>query len=437
MKNNITYTTIVLLTLAGSARANNPLVPAVGMADPHIHIFQNKAYLFTTRDKDPTSRTYVMPDWKIWSSNDLINWNLERTILPTETYIGPSTSCYAPDAATKNGKYYFYFSNKSIDTGVMVATAPGGPYTDALGQPLLPSNLTPTKEYDISVLVDDNGSAYIIFGLNDYNNKSYHIAKLNNDMISLAETPRPITITGGMHGSDKPNVHKHNGKYYLSAGSNYAISDNIYGPYSTRRNEGDQTHPYGFYYNAHGNFFDWKNQSFFVWTRFVVSQRFKYRDSHMTYVHYRANGDMVYDEELLRDHYATGVGQYSANWSKIQAEWYMEADLVEKEETLTGGFNIGYIQNNGYLVFPNVKNVSANTSMTFSVASRAGGKIEVRENGASGPLLGSCIVPNTGSWDTYQNVNCNLTNSAGTKKIYLKFVGTSPHLLNLDWFRFN
>ncbi len=437
MKNQVIYTTIALLALAGKAQANNPLVPNVGMADPHGHVFQNKVYLYTTHDQTPGSPVFDMRDWKVWSSNDLVNWNLERTISPTDTYIGPSTSCWAPDAATKNGKYYFYFSNKNLDTGVMVANAPGGPFTDALGGPLLPGNLTTTKEYDISVPVDDNGSAYIIFGVNDYDRKSYHIAKLGNNMISLAETPKPITITGGMHGSDKPNVHIHNGKYYLSAGSNYAVANNIYGPYSTRRNEGNDSHPYGLNDRAHGNFFDWKNQSFFVWCRFVVSVRQKYRDSHMTYVHYKANGDMVYDEELLRDHYATGVGQYSASWSKIQAEWYMEAGLVQKEELATGGFGIGFIQNNGYLVFPNVKNVAANTSMTFNVSSKTGGKIEVRENGANGPLLGSCTVPNTGSWDTYQNVNCNLTNTAGTKKIYLKFVGTSTYLLNLDWFRFN
>mgnify|MGYP000181397078 FL=1 len=59
--------------------AQNPLVPDVGMADPHIHIFNNKAYLYATKDKDSlsTSRTWNNPYWHIWSSSDLTNWSLE------------------------------------------------------------------------------------------------------------------------------------------------------------------------------------------------------------------------------------------------------------------------------------------------------------------------------------------------------------------------
>jgi len=76
-----------MLAVAG-VHADNPLVPDVGMADPHIHIFNNKAYLYTTRDASKTAESYIMPDWHVWSSDDLINWKHELTILPSETYMG-------------------------------------------------------------------------------------------------------------------------------------------------------------------------------------------------------------------------------------------------------------------------------------------------------------------------------------------------------------
>ncbi len=60
--------------------ADNPIVPDVGMADPHIRIYNNKAYLYATRDADRNAKDFMMPDWKIWSSDDLIHWTLERTI---------------------------------------------------------------------------------------------------------------------------------------------------------------------------------------------------------------------------------------------------------------------------------------------------------------------------------------------------------------------
>ena len=42
----------------------NPIVPYVGMADPHIFVFNGKPYLYTTRDLDSlTKGRFVMPDW--------------------------------------------------------------------------------------------------------------------------------------------------------------------------------------------------------------------------------------------------------------------------------------------------------------------------------------------------------------------------------------
>lgn len=415
---------------------STPFISGIGMADPHIHIFNDRAYLFSTRDIVP-SQGWNMPDWQIWSSDDLVNWKKELTILPTDTYIGDSQFCFAPDAATKNDKYYFYFSNHIHDSGVMVADQPEGPYKDALGKPLLPKELTDTHEYDISVPVDDDGEAYIIFGTHNYKSSFYHIAKLNPDMISLAEKPKPITITGEMRTADKPNVHKHNGKYYLSVGANYAISDNIYGPYESRWSSEDDFHPYGWNQRAHGNFFDWNNQSFYTWCRHVRWDPAIKRESRMTYVHYKENGDMVYDEELLDKHLESGVGQYSADWDKIQAEWYMKATNVNKKESPNGGFEIQDVQNNGSLYFPNVSNLKNKKSITFHASSMSGGIIQVRNASATGTLLGACTIPKTGNWTSYQSVTCDLSNLNGVEAIYLKFVGTDDDIMHLDWLKFN
>ena len=441
MKSSATALTGLLLG-ATSLFASNPIVPDVGMADPHIHIFNNKAYLYCTHDADPKSKAWVMPDWRIWSSSDLVNWKLERTILPAETYIGKSDACWAPDAASLNGKFYLYISNKSIDTGVMVADHPEGPFKDALGKPLLPENLTPAREYDITVLID-GGIPYMAFGAYKAPGSKgfpegmpYYMVTLNKDMISLAEEPKPIVLTGGFPSDDKPSLHTRNGKYYLAAGANYAIADNIRGPYATRRNEGDDTDKYGLNGRAHGNFFEWNHQWFYIWCRFITME-FKYRESLMTFVHYKDNGDMVYDRDFLDAHYATGVGQYSASWDKIEAEWYMAADNVDKKEKADGGFEIAGIKNGGYLKYPNVKDVPANASITFTASSEKGGEIEVREQSVDGKLLGSCKVPATGGWSSYQQIPCALKNTAGTKDLLLVFKGTSADLLHLDSFKFS
>lgn len=69
---------------------------------------------------------------------------------------------------------------------------------------------------------------------------TYYVTKLSKDMISLAERPRLVTVTGayGPCGNgrtdDKPFLHKHNDTYYLSWGCFYATSSSVYGPFVTQ-----------------------------------------------------------------------------------------------------------------------------------------------------------------------------------------------------------
>jgi hypothetical protein len=180
------------LLLAGwvPGHARNPIVPDRGLNDPHIHIFGDRAYVFASHDRSATNKTFIMDDWWVWSSPDLVHWTNECVIKPEQTYIArPFTGCWATDAAYRNGKYYFYFSEGNQQAGVLVGDSPSGPWRDPLGGPLLTSDLTPTHEYDMCVFQDDDGSPYIVFGVWDY-----YIARLNEDMVSLAGKPRLLEL---------------------------------------------------------------------------------------------------------------------------------------------------------------------------------------------------------------------------------------------------
>jgi len=429
------------------AWAGNPIIPKAGVADPHIHIFDGKAWMYSTHDVNPDDRQMEMPDWNVWSSDDLVKWKHERTISPKETYIGESDKCWAPDVATMNGKYYFYFSNNNKDAGVMVGDHPAGPFKDALGKPLLPSGLTPGKEYDVSVLVD-KGVAYLAFGL--YATKegrmrkglSYYIARLNPDMISLAEKPRPIEITGPFGGNDKPDITKHGEHFYLSAGADRAIADTVYGPYKTFFVSGDDSDPYGLNSRAHGKLFDWNNQSFFVWCRFVgLSKASKFRESLMTYVHYKANGEMVCDRAFLDAHYETGVGQYDASWPSIEAEWFFAMpDGPKKTETKAGGFEISNLRNGDYLRFPNINDCPKDpvVELIYSCANEQGGTISIRDGTEKGTELGLAAFAATGNWTNYQTVSIPLktVDSSATRSLAFVFTGAAnEELIRVDAFK--
>lgn len=415
-------------------RADNPLIPGIGMCDSHVRIFEGKAYLYSGHDSDPNAKTYIMPDWRIFSSDDLVNWTLERTVYPEETYLGKgNTRCYATDAAFRNGYYYFYFSNgKDHTSGVLRGKNPAGPYEDPLKKPLLYRELTPMDaEHDPTILFDDdeNQTPYIVFGRSK--DEPFHIARLNEDMISLAETPRPIASKG--YHSDQNFLFKRNGIYYLSFTNNrYVTATNIYGPYSKKTKSAGGS-------GGHGSYFTWNNQ----WYRTTNNRDtiHHFRKTLMTYVHFKKNGDMVNDPEFYQTGYAYsfGVGQYNAQWPKIQAEWYFASEGTEKTDNAQGEFEIQGIHNGDWLKFPKVKNLSPTTSVRFNVSSmnKKGGVIEIREGAIDGKLLGKCRIPSTKSWETYTTVECKLTNSISTCDMYLVFRGNNNELLRLDWFSFN
>jgi beta-xylosidase len=274
---------IPFLALQTIGFAQNPIIPNKGANDPHIRIIDGKAWLSASHDKSINNKKFVMEDWWMWSSDDLVNWKPESVLKPEDTYIGkPFDGCWATDIAKRNGKYYWYFSERNEQSGVMVAESMAGPWKDPLGKPLLSAEMTPTHEYDMGIFEDGKGDFYIVFGVWDF-----YIAKLNEDMISLAEAPRKIEINNPrgpynqdgkntkMPTDDKPFLHSYNGKFYLSWGCFYAMADNVYGPYDYKGTIIDQssfapgydapTWPNGFLQGRHGSFFEWHNQWYFAY----------------------------------------------------------------------------------------------------------------------------------------------------------------------------
>ncbi len=282
--------------------SGNPIIPGRGVCDPHIRIFGDKAYLYATHDTSPENNHFVMEDWWIWSSPDLVHWTHECTLKPEQTYMGAGfASCWATDTAERNGKYYWYLSERNKRTGVVVGETPVGPWHDPLNGPLVGDGVVPVGAYDPGVFIDDDGTPYLVFGV-----WTYYIARLNEDMISLAESPRSVTIVnpeshyGKGKTDDKPYLHKRNGIYYLSWGCYYGMSDNIYGPYECRgsvimEENVDQKLRYTNRHicdDRHGSFFEWHGQWYYIYNDSSQTGNKFFRDSSLSYVYYRDNGEI-------------------------------------------------------------------------------------------------------------------------------------------------
>jgi len=222
----------------------NPLARNHGAADPSVHVWGDTVWMYTSMDH---GEGYAgMDSYHAWSSTDLINWTdygdvFNSTMLNTARW-GPTPAhwMWAPGAARKqdaNGiwTYYLYyphntsFTGETWVTGVATAPNPWGPFTDQ-GPVKGPNN---TKMgMDPMVFRNDDGQFYI------YGN-SLRVAKLNPDMVTLAEEPRGIGYVqsppAGKGFGEGSYMHKKNGLYYYSwsnNGGHYATAANPYGPFT-------------------------------------------------------------------------------------------------------------------------------------------------------------------------------------------------------------
>lgn len=432
------YFILLILNLVGlQLLAQNPILPGKGICDPQIRVYDNKVYLYATHDAAPNNKTFIMNDWWIWSSTDLLNWKYEATLKPETTYFKKeSNQCWATDAISRNGKYYLYFSRGPQEIGVVESDSPTGPWKDPIQKPLIALNSTPTEARDPGILQLANGTSYIVFGVWDF-----YIAQLNPDMVSLAEVPKKITLDkkNGPYGEgktdDKPFLHQRGNKFYLSWGCYYAMSDNLYGPYSYKgsiiiEERTDPLFQKKLTYDRHGSFFELHGQWYFA----CNDQSFPGSDAHfrnsvLSYVHYKQNGEIA--PIFITK---TGVGHYDSQL--IQAEDYFAAANVSQLENSQGNFYITTITKGNYLSYPNVRNLSENSKIYLNVSSY--GKVDctiyIRENNLKGKVLGKYKI-NFKTAVPEKLIYFNLKNSEGDKNIFIEFKGNS-NALKLDWLKF-
>lgn len=298
--------------------------PEKGLTDAHTIIKDGKLYAFCGHDKSwDTETTWLMDRWEIWSTTNLTDWKKESEILPTDTYIGDRANCWAGDVISKDGKYYWYFSNKNISTGVMVADHPAGPFKDALGSPLLPKGIAPTRAYDPEIY-EENGIYTIIFGAGHY-----YAATLADDMISLADTPQPISVIDKegkeMWTADKACIFKRQNKYYLIWEEKYAMADQLRGPYTYAGKSLE---------GGHCNVFVWNNQYYAMLENKDIG--LFYRGVSLKPLHFNTDGTIMIPEN---DHNYPAHGRaWDFNHSRMgwKAISGTEVKWNQKNKTITG-----------------------------------------------------------------------------------------------------
>jgi arabinoxylan arabinofuranohydrolase len=280
-----------------AARADNPIVQTIYTADPAPLVYNGRVYLYTGHDEDG-STNYTMKEWRVWSSDDMVNWTDHGSPLNLASFSWASSNAWAGQAVYRNGKFYWYVPMTDRATGrmaigVAVADSPTGPFHDALGHPLVENG-----QFDPTVFIDDDGQAYLYWG-----NPGLWYVKLNTDMISYSGGPTQIPLTTAGFGTrtgstDRPTlfeegpwVYKRNGLYYLVFAARccsefiaYSTAPGPTGPWTYR---GTIMPQQGTSFTNHPGLVDFKGNSYFFYhngaltggsgyTRSVAVEQFTY-----------------------------------------------------------------------------------------------------------------------------------------------------------------
>jgi len=432
-----------LALLPAVARADNPIVQHIYTADPAPLVHNGRVYLYTGHDEDG-STSFVMKEWRVWSSEDMVNWTDHGSPMNLATFSWADADAWAGQAIARNGKFYWYVPVRrrggGMAIGVAVADSPTGPFRDAIGRPLVENS-----EIDPTVFIDDDGQAYLYWG-----NPNLWYARLNADMASFSGSPAQIPLTTAGFGArtgdpnrptlyeEGPWVYKRNGLYYNVFAARccgefiaYSTAPSPTGPWTYR---GTIMPTEGASFTNHAGIVDFKGSSYFFYhngalpggsgfTRSVAVEKFAY------------NADGTIPAMTM----TSGVPQADMlnPYVRQEAETIAWGSGIETEPASEGGMNVGWIENGDYI---KVKGAAFGTgARTFSArvaSATSGGTIEVRLDGPDGAVAGRCGVSGTGGWQNWTTVSCPITGATGNRDLYLRFAGGSGYLFNVNWWQF-
>ena len=253
------------------------LVPQDYMADPAVHVFNGRLYIYPSHDwesgvpENDNGDHFNMKDYHVFSMDDVEQGEVtdHGVVLTVDDIPWAGRQLWDCDVAYKEGKYYMYFplkdKNDIFRIGVAVSDRPEGPF--------IPRENPIKGSYSIAPAVwdDGDGNYYMYFGglwggqLQRYrDNKALEnaafpaddepaiparVVRLSDDMCEFAEEPRPMVILDKngkplTAGDNKRRffeaswMHKYNGKYYYSYSTGdthllcYATGDSPYGPFT-------------------------------------------------------------------------------------------------------------------------------------------------------------------------------------------------------------
>lgn len=441
---SVLFVVVTILSRSRVVKADNPIIQTIYTADPAPIVVNGTLYLLADHDENG-STNYNMKDWRLFSTTDMANWRDYGVIASlASTFTWADLNAWAGQIIARNNKFYMYLPMRrrggNMAIGIAVANSITGPWTDALGKPLLEN-----ARIDPTVFIDDDGQAYLYFA-----NPGLFYVKLNQDMISYSGSIVQVQTSVGSFGSGRepdgttfaegPWLYKRSSTYVMVYAANccsedirYSTAPSATGPWTYK---GVVMASAGASFTNHPGIIDYQGKSYFFYhngalpggsgyTRSIAVEQFNY------------NSDGTIPLLTMTTKGAPQIGTLNP-FVRQEAETMAFSSGVVTEVCSEGGLDVANIENGDYIKVEGVAFGNGATTFTARVSSaNSGGKIELRLGSTSGTLIGTCSVGGTGGWQTWQTVTCSVSGATGTQDLFFRFTGGSGYLLNFNWWQFS
>jgi len=458
----------------------NPLISHRFGADPHALVFDDRVYLFMTNDiLEYDNQGNVINNsfgqinkLLVISSDDLMNWTDHGEI----HVAGPqgkarwAGNSWAPAIVHReiNGedRFFLYFSNSANGIGVLTSGSPLGPWEDPINRPLI-SRATPGVEgvrwlFDPSVLVADDGKAYIYFGGgvpegHEAMPNTGRVMRLGDDMISVIGEALTIPAPFMFEAS---GINKYGDKYHYTYSSNfysgarpegspgsgviaYMTSDNPMGPWeyvgTILRN------PYHFFRvggNNHHNIFRFRDAWYIVYHAQTLAQPLGiargYRSPHLNQV--------FFEDGLIQEIHADlkGVSQIKPfnPFMRVEAETFawnsgVLTKFIENADSQKRALTD--INSGDWIALSDVDfGDGAASAFTAAITGvNANSLIELRLGSPAGELIASLQISKDDAGQTgWFEVTAEVSDVSGVNDLFIVFKGVpNVNLFDFDFWQ--
>ena len=467
------------VTAALPLQAQNPFVQTWFTSDPAPMVHNGTVYVYTGHDEDGAD-FFWMQEWRVYSSQDMVNWQDHGSPLALESFSWADDRAWASQTIERNGKFYWYICahsrlSRGMAIGVAVSDSPTGPFRDAIGKPLFENGSW--DHIDPTVMIDDDGQAWLMWG----NPRVYYL-KLNEDMISYSGELGMLDMTEEGFGAPSMDKREKDKKYkdnytegpwlrkvdasrykvdpakayqllYAAGGVpehiSYSTAPSPIGPWTYAGVIMPLCDTKSF--TNHCGVADFKGHSYFFYHtgklpngggfgRSVAVEEFKY------------NADGSFPTIMPTDEGVKPVGEFDP-YRKVEAETMAFSKGIKTEQNDEVGVYVTDIHNGDYIKLQNVAfaNRYPRVFKARVASGLRGGQIEIRLDSVRGRRLGTVNVPGTGGWEKWQTITLDLDYSTlkdidaptrtlsgialpETADLYFVFKGRKgPKLFNFDW----